>query len=130
MESLQYKLEIEGYPCQRPRLGKYGNAYNPPKYTQHKKELAELLKKTGIAKGNYEYVRMHFYFPYPTAQPNKDRVDLAPMNKKYDIDNLVKSFLDAMQDAGIVDNDSMICGIYAEKVFTVEKKGWIEFEIQ
>lgn len=129
MQNLKYKLDIEGYPCQRPRLGKNG-AYNPAKYTKHKNDLIFLLKSLKIAPKDYKAVKLAFYFPYPESTPQKKRIDLEPMNRKYDIDNLIKSFFDALQQSGIITDDRRICGVYAIKLFSVEKKGWIEFEIE
>jgi Holliday junction resolvase RusA-like endonuclease len=129
MQSLKYKLDIEGYPCQRPRLGKNG-AYNPAKYTKHKNDLIILMKSLNIPKKNYKAVKLAFYFPYPKSTPLKKRIDLAPMNYKYDIDNLIKSFFDALQQSGVITDDRTICGVYAIKLFSVENKGWIEFDIE
>ena len=130
MQQLKHRIDIEGYPCQRPRLGKYGNVHNPTKYYKHKKELAKHLMTLNLGEQKVEYVALRYYFPYPKSEPKKNREDLAPFNRKYDIDNLVKSFFDAMQDAKIVSDDRLICGVYAEKMFTIEEKGWIEFEFE
>ena len=129
MQTLKYRLDIEGYPCQRPRIGKHG-AYNPPKYSKHKKDLTFLIKMLKIQPADYKAVKLTFYFPYPTSEPKKNRIDLAPMNRKYDIDNLVKSFFDALQESGVITDDRRICGLYAIKLFSVEKKGWIEFDLE
>lgn len=130
MQEFKYRIDIEGYPCQRPRLGRNGHTYNPPKYRKHKKALADLIRLCNIEKQDYEYVCMRFYYAYPESEPKKNRIDLAPMNRKYDVDNLIKSFLDALQDAEVITDDRRICGVYAEKIFTTEKKGWIEFEFE
>jgi Holliday junction resolvase RusA-like endonuclease len=130
MEKLKYRIDVVGYPYQRPRLGKYGNVHNPPQYEAHKAAVAEEVRKLAIPNAPYEYLRLHFFFPYAESEPKKNRLDLAPRRGKYDVDNLVKSFMDALQMSGVINNDSCICGIYAEKVFTVEKKGWIEFELE
>ena len=130
MERLNYRIDIEGYPYQRPRLGRYGNVHNPTKYESHKSNVANAIVQLKIQPKQYEYLRLHYYFPYSESEPKKNRIDLAPRKGKYDIDNLVKSFMDALQMSGVITNDSCLCGIYAEKVFTVEKKGWIEFELE
>jgi Holliday junction resolvase RusA-like endonuclease len=130
MEKLKYRIDVVGYPYQRPRLGKYGNVHNPQQYEAHKAAVAEEVRKLAIPNAPYEYLRLHFFFPYAESEPKKNRLDLAPRRGKYDVDNLVKSFMDALQMSGVINNDSCICGIYAEKVFTVEKKGWIEFELE
>lgn len=126
----KYRVEMEGYPCQRPRLGKYGNTHNTSKYHNYKKQLALSLKSLGINAHNYEYVCIRFYYAYPKSTPKKNRIDLEPMRGKYDIDNLIKTFLDALQDSGIISNDSCICGVYAEKIYTTKETGWIEFDFE
>lgn len=130
MEKLKYKIDVEGYPYQRPRLGKYGNVHNPPQYEAHKAAVAQEIKKLSIPNANYEYLKIHFFFAYPKSEPQKNRLDLAPMNRRYDVDNLIKSFMDALQLSGVISNDVCICGVYAEKIFSVEKNGWIEFELE
>jgi Holliday junction resolvase RusA-like endonuclease len=129
MSELSYKINLEGYPCQRPRFGRYG-VHNTSKYSKHKKDLAFLLKTLNIPQKDYEYVEIKFYFAYPKSELKKNRIDNAPMNRKYDVDNLVKSFLDALQDAGVLKDDRCVCGIYAEKLFTTENYGWIEFDFE
>jgi Holliday junction resolvase RusA-like endonuclease len=130
MEKLRHRIEVVGYPYQRPRLGRYGNVHNPTKYEQHKLEVSEQIKKLSIPTATYEYLRIHFYFPYSESEPKKNRLDLAPRKGKYDVDNLLKAFMDALQMSGVITNDSCICGVYAEKIFSVEKNGWIEFELE
>ena len=92
--------------------------------------MAFLLKALNIPQKDYEYVEIKFYFAYSKSEPKKNRIDNAPMNRKYDVDNLVKSFLDALQDAGVLKDDRCVCGIYAEKLFTTENYGWIEFDFE
>lgn len=130
MENLQYKLEIEPKPTPRPRLGRNGNTFNPPEYTKYKKSLGFLLKGLKIPSADYSYVRINFYFTYPQSTPKKNRINQAPMRYKYDIDNLLKAIFDAMQEVDIIKDDRMISGVYAEKLFTTENNGWIEFELE
>jgi len=130
MVDFKYKINIEGYPAQRPRLGRYGNTHNTPKYNNFKKALALMLKSLGIPPKDYEYVCIRFYYAYPKSTPKKHRKDLEPMRGKYDIDNLIKTFLDALQDSGTITNDNCVCGVYAEKIYTIEERGWIEFDFE
>jgi Holliday junction resolvase RusA-like endonuclease len=129
MEKLQYTLPIDPYPTSRPRLGKHG-AYNTSKYTKYKNDLILLMKSLHIPKEDYSYVRIHFYFPYPSSTPKKDRIEKAPMRYKYDVDNLIKAIFDALQQSGIVEDDRVISGVYAEKLFTTNQQGYIEFELE
>jgi Holliday junction resolvase RusA-like endonuclease len=128
-DSLQYRINIEGFPCLRPRLGKYG-VYNPTKYTNFKTQTANLLTVLNIPKKDYEYIHIRFYFSYPQYFAKSKRIDNAPMRGKYDIDNLVKAFFDAVQQAKIVHDDRVFSAVYAEKLYTTENFGWIEFEFQ
>lgn len=89
-----------------------------------------MLKALALEQKEYEYVCLRFYYPYPKSTPKKNRVDLSPMKGKYDIDNLIKTFFDALQDAGVILNDNCISGVYAEKIYTTEEKGWIEFDFE
>lgn len=130
MEKLQYTLPIDPYPTSRPRLGKNGNTYNTSKYTKYKSNLIILMKSLHIPKNDYSYVRIHFYFPYPKATAQKDRIQNAPMRYKYDVDNLIKAIFDALQQSGIVEDDRIISGVYAEKLFTTNEQGYIEFELE
>jgi Holliday junction resolvase RusA-like endonuclease len=130
MDKLQYTLQIEPKPTPRPRLGRGGHTYNPPEYTKYKSNLGFLLKSLHIPKQDYSYVRINFYFSYPQSTSKKNRIDKAPMRYKYDIDNLLKAIFDAMQNVGIIEDDRMISGVYAEKLFTTADKGWIEFELE
>ena len=129
MEQLNYTLSIEPYPTSRPRLGKHG-AYNTSKYTKYKNDLIFLIKALAIPKGDYSYVRVNFYFPYPSSEAKKNRIDNAPMRYKYEVDNLIKGLFDALQQAEVVEDDRIIAGVYAEKLFTTNQQGRIEFELE
>jgi Holliday junction resolvase RusA-like endonuclease len=129
MEKLQYTLPIDPYPTSRPRLGK-GGAYNAPKYTKYKNNLIILIKSLHIPKNDYSYVRINFFFPYPKTTAKKDRIENAPMRYKYDIDNLIKAIFDALQQSGVLEDDRIISGVYAEKLFTTNQQGYIEFELE
>jgi Holliday junction resolvase RusA-like endonuclease len=52
------------------------------------------------------------------------------MRYKYDVDNLIKAIFDALQQSGIVEDDRIISGVYAEKLFTTNEQGYIEFELE
>lgn len=131
MERLMYKIDIEAYPYQRPRFSKNGNhVHNTTKYELYKNNVCSKILNLQIPPKPYEYLRLHFYFPYPSSTSQKKKIDLAPRKGKYDVDNLIKAFMDALQKSGVIPNDSCICGVYAEKIFSVEKNGWIEFELE
>jgi hypothetical protein len=60
MEKLNYRIEVEGYPYQRPRLGKYGNVHNPTKYEEHKAVVAEEIRKLSIPNSAYAFMQKRF----------------------------------------------------------------------
>jgi Holliday junction resolvase RusA-like endonuclease len=125
MADILYKIDIEGYPTPRPRLSKFGKGYNPKEYTKYQEALIALLKRSGIPPSDYSYVEIQFYFPYSDSEPLKNRIDKAPMRKKFDIDNLSKGVMDCLTKSNIIVDDRLLSGLYAEKFYTIEKKGWI-----
>jgi Holliday junction resolvase RusA-like endonuclease len=92
--------------------------------------LIFLIKALQRPTGDYSYVRVNFYFPYPASESKSKRIDGAPMRYKYDVDNLIKGLFDALQQAEVVEDDRIIAGVYAEKLFTTNKQGRIEFELE
>jgi len=126
---LQYTLAIEAMPCPRPRLGRYGNTHNTPKYVKYKKDMVWLLKSLHIPKADYKSVSVDFYFAYPVSTPKKHRIDNSPAVTRYDLDNLLKGFLDSLQDATVIDNDRAITTILTSKCYTTEPRGRIWFHL-
>lgn len=117
-------------PCPRPRLGKFGNAHNTPKYKKYKEAMVFLLKSLRIPKGEYHSVFVEFYFAYPKTTPKKNRIDNAPAYTRYDLDNLLKGFLDTLQDANVIENDRMITTALTSKRHTIEDRGRISFDLK
>jgi len=90
-----------------------------------------LLKSLKIQKGNYSTVFVEFYFPYPKSTPKKNRIDNAPAyHTRYDLDNLIKGFFDALQDSTLIENDRRICTTLASKLYTTEDRGRITFDLK
>lgn len=123
---MKYCINITPQPALRPRLSKYGT-YNPPKYKKYKNDLIFLLKQMKIPKGEYYRIDAIFYFPYPKSVSQKKRINNYRHQKKPDLSNIFKSFEDAIEQAGIINNDSQICVGVMEKKYTTSKIGRIEF---
>ena len=84
----------------RPRFrmnGRFPRAYNPPKYTQWKREFALLVGHIGRIVGPCRiYVEYH---------EKAKTLALGPHQKQMDIDNFDKAFLDALQVNGLLEDD-------------------------
>ena len=122
-------LTIDGVPVAkgRPRLGRYGT-YTPKK-TQ---EYEEYVKMCWVAKyGGVQplqqslEVNVVFYLPIPKSVNKKQRAEMLDgkikHTKKPDIDNLIKSVLDALNGIAYSD-DSKIIRVAAEKQYSEKPK--------
>lgn len=121
-------LRIKPRPAPRPRLGKNG-AYNPSWYTQYKKDLVILIKSLHIEKKDYNSLYVVFGLPYPKqvkgGQDNK--IEAAPHRiHSGDADNFMKGIKDAIQQAGIIEDDCQIFFETSCKVWT-KTEGYIQF---
>lgn len=116
------QLTIDGVPVAkgRPRLGRYGT-YTPKK-TQ---EYEEYVKMCWVAKyGAIQpaeqplEVNIVFYMPIPKGYSKKQKAEILSgrlkHTKKPDIDNLIKSVLDALNGLAYAD-DSQIIKVTAVK---------------
>jgi Holliday junction resolvase RusA-like endonuclease len=121
-------FNIEPVAASRPRFNtKTGTAYTASKYDKFKKALILLCKR--IPKGDYFSIEMEFYFAYPKSTPKKNLVDGALHQKKSDIDNVCKGVLDALEQAGVLNNDSKISDLIARKRYTTNPKGFIKLKL-
>lgn len=119
------QLTIDGVPVAkgRPRFGRYG-AYTPEK-TQEYEEYVKMCwfaKYGGVqpSKQSLE-VNVVFYLPIPKSVNKKQRAEMLDgkikHTKKPDIDNLIKSVLDALNGIAYSD-DSKIIRVAAEKQYS------------
>lgn len=127
------ELIIEGTPVAkgRPRFSRYG-AYTPKK-TQ---EYEEYVKMCWVAKyGSIQpseqslEVNIVFYLPIPKSVNKKQRAEMLDgrikHTKKPDIDNLIKSVLDALNGIAYSD-DSKIIKVAAEKQYSEKPRTEIQ----
>ena len=97
----------------------YPSAYYPPKYKAFKKDVSSYLKEH-FSHIRFEceavYLTYTFIFNRPKAlQRKKDTEKRIKHIKKPDLDNLIKSINDVLEDAGILSNDSIVQSIKASK---------------
>ena len=103
-------------PQARPRASRRGNhihMYSPK--TEWRKHCTEQLSRFSITFDKAICLRLIFYMPRPknhyrTGKFSELLKDSAPSfhTKKPDVDNLSKAVLDAMTDAGILSDDSIV----------------------
>lgn len=121
----------EPVPKGRPRFTRQGHAYTPKKTAEYEKLIADCWRMsfmdlfTGTLK-----VRITFYMPIPKSMTKADKVaaiakELCPA-KKPDIDNLIKTVLDGLNEVAFWD-DRQIVSIYANKYYSTEPR--VEIEI-
>lgn len=96
-------------PCTRPRVAN-GQAYNDPAYTRYKKDFATYLHALGLHHCTITHSEVHLKVVFYRA--TKQRVDL---------DNLLKTVLDVLQDARVIENDNQVDFIAATKLYDKER---------
>ena len=99
--------------CPRPRFTKFGSPYMPKPYVEWKKEMGKMITQMMEEKNMEMFVNpikvvleFHFF--------NENR-PWGPHQSKPDIDNLVKAWMDAAQDVGLMSDDSIVYEVQASK---------------
>lgn len=110
-------LQITPRPAERPRFSKFGGAYNSKSYSDYKKNLVAALEakifggQIRVGPG-YDYARLDidFFFPVPKSWTKKRKMASygTMVRVKPDKDNAEKAVMDALQEAGILEEDSQI----------------------
>ena len=117
----------------RPRITRFGRAYMPQRYREWKKAAAEELRgQWGDAEpmAGPVAVELVFWFARPKSRCRvKLRDIVVPRTGRGDLDNAVKSVLDAIQDAGIFANDSQVSSINASQ-WEAELEPWIYIAVE
>ena len=101
---MEFILDIEGKPTPRPRFnGRV--AYMPKSYNDYQKKLVILIQEKNLKKGDFCRINITFHFVYPKSTPKYKLIDGLPLRTKFDSDNLAKGVMDALEKAGLVDDD-------------------------
>lgn len=109
---------VEPVPKARPRHTKTGRTYTPKKTVDYENLIAKCWNM-GMSDSTLK-MELKFYMPIPKSMRKKDRElalsgKIAP-NKKPDIDNLIKSVLDALNEVAYFD-DKQVTSLVAEKLY-------------
>ena len=114
---------------QRPRFNMYTKRTYTPSKTKNYEDMISYsfynkYKKFKPLSSNLE-VHLIFYFEIPKSYTKKQRLEIqngtVRPNKKPDIDNCIKSVLDALNKVAYND-DTQILKIIAEKKYTFEQE--------
>ena len=114
----------------RPRFrntGRYVQTYMPASYTKHKDFIREQMPNV-LLNGNLK-VTLSFYFKVPKSWSNRKKLLAIGQYKrtKPDIDNLIKTVLDAANDH-LWKDDNQIVEIHSFKQYAEEPKIILEVE--
>ena len=129
------RFEYPPYPAPRPRAkavlrpnpaGSLGpksswvaTVYNPPQYTDWKTGLALLFKTSRLPRDAYNAIDLLLCIPLPKSLSKRAKAELAWKlhDRKPDFDNFTKGILDALQDSGLIQNDSRFGSGTLEKIW-------------
>lgn len=111
-------------PSPRPRFrkaGKFVQTYMPTIYTEHKEYIQRQMPKLLIEKPIK--LEIFFYIPMAKSWTKKKKTSLLdkPHNIKPDVDNLLKTVMDAANDHIWID-DGQVYEIVTKKTFSSEAK--------
>lgn len=125
-----WTFDVEPVAKGRPRFYN-GRATTPKKTKDATKLIADQLRATGIepfAKGEALRVSIRLMCKRPKALGKGDAV---PKTTKPDIDNYIKLYLDAANDAGIWHDDAQVVEILAQKVYAPDyREPNVTFEVR
>jgi crossover junction endodeoxyribonuclease RusA len=109
-------LVIHGTPAPQPRVrayrrGEHAGVYTPDSAAAWKSQvtLAAIPHRGRFATGPLQ-LYVEFYLPRPQAHKNDDYVVVKP-----DLDNLLKSTMDALTNAGVWHDDAQVAAIVSTK---------------
>lgn len=116
-DCISIHLDSKPMACPRPRVAK-GCAYMPSTYVRWKKEQKAKIRRQNPPKHitSPVIIVMSFVFPRPKSMMRKaDPTGRIFKATKPDLDNLCKSVMDVLQDCKVIEDDSQVVGIRADK---------------
>lgn len=104
-------------PHPRPRVGKFGTYY-PKTYTTFKQTAQHVIKEQWKKPAITNTVEIDLLFlckkPKNRIRKKTENMRIPRSKARGDLDNLIKSVLDVLQDAEVLENDSQVYKISAE----------------
>lgn len=104
--------------------------YMPSKYMAWKKQFALLARVASYHKqeGRLCVSIVCAFVPPKSCNKKEYEARIESGTPVPDLDNCIKAIADAIQDAGLFDNDSQICKIVAEKKYAAQGGVWVTIE--
>jgi|TARA_R110002012_G_scaffold57024_5_gene146723 Holliday junction resolvase RusA-like endonuclease len=114
---VEFTLDAEGMPTPRPRFnGKI--AYMPKRYKDYQHKLVNLIKEKNLKKCDFCKIHITFHVMYPKSTPKYKKIDGLPLRLKFDVDNLAKGVMDALEKAELVEDDRQFYQLKVDKYRT------------
>jgi Holliday junction resolvase RusA-like endonuclease len=134
---MRLSFRVDGAPVAkaRPRMTKSGHVWTPAKTKAHE-DLIALQARSAKARsatrhefGGAVMVTVHYHMPMPRSwsKKRKEAQRFAHHIQKPDLDNLVKTVLDALNKAAIWQDDAQVASVTASKIWA--DTGSTEIEI-
>ena len=126
MKSILY-IKARPYPAPRPRVTRRGT-YNKKEYSDFKDvvRLAYVAKHEGYPTTEPIAMKIDFFYQIPKSWSKKKKAAVGWHTSKPDVDNIVKSILDALNGVAFKD-DSQVCFVQARKQYASQNGIRIEF---
>ena len=109
-------LVIHCKPAPQPRVRAYRRGEHAGVYTPSTADAwkGQVMLAAGLYRGQFTTghlrLEVEFYLPRPKARKNNDYVAVKP-----DIDNLLKSTMDALSNAGVWHDDAQVAAVVMSK---------------
>ena len=107
-------IYIKPMASPRPRFTRNGRPYMPKTYMDWKKDFGFLVGPWGPFHGPIS-IQADFHFQSSSRT-------WGPHTSSQDVDNLLKSVMDALQDCEVIQDDKMVYSVIGRKWFSYEDK--------
>lgn len=129
--TIEINLDLAPVACPRPRVSKNGVFY-PKKYnTFREKSKALLMNQCKMFIPKQQKLHIQYKFVSRRQTNNCKGAGRQFKQTRPDLDNYIKAINDSLQSAGIIEDDSQIVMITAQKLFgDYKESGCIELQIK
>ena len=106
---MRIEITLKGEPVSKKnsyKIGKYGGLYKPEKITEWENDCYTQIREQNVPMLAAKY-KIHY---------------MAFLKRDKDIDNVIVSVNDVLQNAAVIDNDKNIIKIEAEKIVSKMKE--------